>query len=70
MNAQEQLQRMMISADVESAYEALEAGQYGAALMALNSAEEKLKILMEALEAEKAAKIENMKKQFVIDLKP
>ena len=67
MNAQEQLQRMMISADVESAYEALEAGQYGAALMALNSAEEKLKILMEA---EKAAKIENMKKQFVIDLKP
>jgi transcriptional regulator with XRE-family HTH domain len=41
----EQLQRMMIQADLEAAHEAIGAGQYGAALMTLAGAEEKLKNL-------------------------
>ena len=62
------VQRMMIQADIEAAYEALRAGEYGAALMTLNGAQEKLKMLLEAADAGKKAKAAEGKKQLTIDI--
>jgi hypothetical protein len=64
----ETLQRMMIQADIEAAYEALGAREYAAALMTLNGAQEKLKMLLEARETAKAAKTAEGKKQLTIDI--
>ena len=69
MNAgKEYLQRMMIQADLEAAAEALEAGEYGAALMTLNGAEQKLTMILEERETAKNAKNAEGKKQLTIDI--